>query len=137
MRLLILPSFRVCVSLLLFTGTAALDLITHHSSHIPPQVQRRRPELRLVISSATLQADLLASFFSASGAGARHSRGAAKVGTDAPLGLPACPDPAILSVEGRTHPVEVGRGGGYHVHPLGPPPRSFPPPLPSPACCLH
>ena len=94
------------------------------------QVQRRRPELRLVISSATLQADLLASFFAASGAGARHSRAAAKAGTDAPLGLPACPDPAILSVEGRTHPVEVVILGGW-------PFSSTTALLPQVSLCLH
>jgi ATP-dependent RNA helicase DDX35 len=63
------------------------------------KVQRRRPDLRLVISSATLEVARLAAFFdTSSGAGSKGSGGS---------GLPSRA-PAVLSVEGRTHPVQVG-----------------------------
>ena len=60
------------------------------------KVQRRRADLRVVISSATLQAEKVAAFFDTAtvkgqGAGAN---GISK-------------SPAIMSVEGRTHPVQV------------------------------
>ena len=60
------------------------------------KVQRQRPDLRIIISSATLQADKIAAFFDTAtvkgkGLGAE---GIAK-------------SPAIMSVEGRTHPVQV------------------------------
>jgi ATP-dependent RNA helicase DDX35 len=61
-------------------------------------VLRRRPDLRLVISSATLEVARLAAFFdtansvsSSGGGGGGPSR-----------------TPAVVSVEGRTHPVQVG-----------------------------
>ncbi len=75
---------------------------TETSFEPPPpneQVQRRRPELRLIISSATLQAELLCAFFTPG----QHGRPA----RSATGGRPASFDPAVLSVEGRTHPVEV------------------------------
>ncbi|CAI5996219.1 unnamed protein product [Closterium sp. NIES-65] len=64
------------------------------------KVMRRRPDLRLVISSATLAADDVAAFFDTS-----HEK-------PKPLssqGLNTLPSrkPAIISVEGRSHPVQL------------------------------
>ena len=59
------------------------------------KVQRVRPTLRLVVASATLQAAELAQFFDASTGPAGEGQG-----------LPSR-KPAILSIEGRTHPVQV------------------------------
>jgi len=64
-------------------------------------VQRRRPDLRLVVSSATLQAESLREFFDP----ARDSA-IIKENQRGP-GMPVQRTPAILSIEGRTHPVEV------------------------------
>ncbi|CAI5495714.1 unnamed protein product [Closterium sp. Naga37s-1] len=63
------------------------------------KVMRRRPDLRLVISSATLAADDVAAFFDTS-----HEK--LKV---VPGGSDALPSrkPAIMSVEGRSHPVQL------------------------------
>ncbi|CAI7871026.1 unnamed protein product [Closterium sp. NIES-53] len=63
------------------------------------KVMRRRPDLRLVISSATLAADDVAAFFDTS-----HEK--LKV---VPGGSDALPSrkPAIISVEGRSHPVQL------------------------------
>ncbi len=60
------------------------------------KVQRQRPDLRVIISSATLQADKIAAFFdpaTVKGKGL-EAEGLSK-------------SPAIMSVEGRTHPVQV------------------------------
>lgn len=61
------------------------------------KVQRQRPDLRVVISSATLQADKLAAFFDTTTV---KGQGAGATGISK--------SPAIMSVEGRTHPVQVG-----------------------------
>ncbi|KAF8058346.1 DEAH9 [Scenedesmus sp. PABB004] len=66
------------------------------------KVQRRRPELRLVISSATLEVDRLVSFFEAGGA-----RAAAAAAPGGAGGAPASRRPAVLSISGRTYPVQV------------------------------
>ncbi|GFQ05352.1 probable ATP-dependent RNA helicase dhx35 [Phtheirospermum japonicum] len=59
------------------------------------KIQRRRPELRLVISSATIEAKSMASFFNAR----RHGRDNEEHGPKK--------EPAILSVEGRGFNVEI------------------------------
>ena len=65
------------------------------------KIQKRRPQLRVIISSATLEAKQIASFFDSRtvrrGAGSEPSQ---SVG--APSGKPA-----IISVEGRLHNVQV------------------------------
>ena len=61
------------------------------------KVQRQRPDLRIVISSATLQADKVAAFFDIA-----TVKGTSKEGLSS--------SPAIMSVEGRTHPVQVKHG---------------------------
>lgn len=71
-----------------------------HGTHYT-QVQRRRPDLRLVVSSATLQAETLQAFFDP----ARDSS-VIKAAQNGP-GTPEQRTPAIISIEGRTHPVEV------------------------------
>ena len=62
------------------------------------KVQRARPDLRLIMSSATIQAELFAEFFDASRADAADARGA-----------DAGPSrkPVIMSVEGRAHGVLI------------------------------
>jgi len=69
-----------------------------------PQVQRRRPDLRILVASATLQAEELRAFFDP-GRDASMVKAAARAG----VGAPAQRTPAIISIEGRTHPVEVGQ----------------------------
>ncbi|KXZ50497.1 hypothetical protein GPECTOR_16g672 [Gonium pectorale] len=67
------------------------------------KVLRRRPDLRLIISSATLEAERLRQFFDTTAitAAATATTTAWAPGSD--------PDrsPAVLTVEGRTHPVQV------------------------------
>ena len=60
------------------------------------KVQRQRPDLRVIISSATLQADRIAAFFDTATVKGKG------LGTEA-----ISKSPAIMSVEGRTHPVQV------------------------------
>jgi ATP-dependent RNA helicase DDX35 len=60
------------------------------------KVQRQRPDLRVIISSATLQADKIAAFFDTATVKGK-SLGAEGISKS----------PAIMSVEGRTHPVQV------------------------------
>lgn len=65
------------------------------------KVQRVRPELRLIISSATLQAEALQAFFDTSTtARQRTQQGQGAAGVISRT-------PALLSIEGRTHPVAV------------------------------
>ena len=75
-----------------------------HSSvaPIPTQVLRRRPDLRLIISSATLEVEKLRSFFTL--AGGSSAAAAAAPGAAAPS---VARVPAVVSVEGRTHPVAI------------------------------
>ena len=68
-----------------------------------PQVQKARPDLRVVISSATLEAGALASYFDARTD--RRQQAAVPVGDVSRA-------PALLSVEGRTHDVKVRRCQG-------------------------
>ncbi|KAK9828606.1 hypothetical protein WJX72_001006 [[Myrmecia] bisecta] len=62
------------------------------------KVQRRRPDLRVIIASATLEAEKLASFFDASTVRGRKA---------GPVPGTVSKASALLSVEGRTHPVQV------------------------------
>ncbi|KAA6422608.1 MAG: putative ATP-dependent RNA helicase DHX35-like [Trebouxia sp. A1-2] len=59
------------------------------------KVQRQRPDLRVVISSATLQADKIAAFFDTATV---KGKGLGAEGISK--------SPAVMSVEGRTHPVQ-------------------------------
>ena len=61
------------------------------------KVQRQRPDLRIIISSATLQADKIAAFFDTATVKGRAEQELSST-------------PAIMSVEGRTHPVQVKHG---------------------------
>jgi ATP-dependent RNA helicase DDX35 len=60
------------------------------------KVQRQRPDLRVIISSATLQADKIAAFFDTATV---KGKGLGAEGISK--------SPAIMSVEGRTHAVQV------------------------------
>jgi ATP-dependent RNA helicase DDX35 len=73
------------------------------------KVQRRRLDLRVIVSSATLQARDVAQFFTSSSASsfAKHHATAAQSPSPATLPTPASRVPALLSVEGRTHAVQV------------------------------
>lgn len=75
------------------------------------KVQRRRPDLRLIIASATLEARKVAEYFNTATV-RRRPRSADGGGPD-----PALPvaggislEPALMSVEGRSHIVQVGLG---------------------------
>ncbi|KAL5699145.1 RNA helicase [Ranunculus cassubicifolius] len=61
------------------------------------KIQRRRPELRIIISSATIEARTMSSFFDASRR--THKKEV--------IELEPRKEPAILSVEGRGHTVEI------------------------------
>ncbi|KQK03276.1 probable pre-mRNA-splicing factor ATP-dependent RNA helicase DEAH9 [Brachypodium distachyon] len=61
------------------------------------KIQRRRPELRLIISSATIEARSMSTFFSI-----RRKNSLPESADDLPN-----PEPAILSVEGRGYTVET------------------------------
>jgi ATP-dependent RNA helicase DDX35 len=65
------------------------------------KVQKRRPDLRLIVSSATLDVDKLRAFFDAS-----TLRGPAATAAAGSGGVSR--SPAVLSVEGRVYPVQVG-----------------------------
>eukprot|EP00877_Chromochloris_zofingiensis_P010555 jgi/Chrzof1/5753/Cz16g14170.t1 len=73
------------------------------------KVQRRRHDLRLIISSATLEVDKLVAFFDT--ATIRRHKTTATAGAGAGAGVGGSAElsrtPAVLSVEGRTHPVQV------------------------------
>ncbi|KAB5582652.1 P-loop containing nucleoside triphosphate hydrolase protein [Coniochaeta sp. 2T2.1] len=58
------------------------------------KIRKRRPELRIIVSSATLQAEEFLRFFSEDTDDATQQNGAEKVGT-------------IISLEGRTYPIDV------------------------------
>lgn len=68
------------------------------------KVQRRRPDLRLIISSATLEVDRLVAFFDTS---TRRGPAAAAVAAAAEAdGMPSR-QPAVISISGRVYPVQV------------------------------
>ncbi|GIL82479.1 hypothetical protein Vretifemale_11301 [Volvox reticuliferus] len=78
------------------------------------KIQRRRPDLRLIISSATLEATKLKDFFdagtvTAAAAAAKRRAAAAAAAAGGVPPPPSDPDrtPAVVTVEGRTHPVQV------------------------------
>lgn len=77
--------------------TVATDLLLG----LLKKICRRRPELRIIISSATLEAKAIASFFDTRSV----KRGREASQPRAP-GLPL-EQPAIMSVEGRLHQVQV------------------------------
>lgn len=58
------------------------------------KVLKRRPELRIIVSSATLQAENFLDFFT------RHAE-------EAPAGDSAQSKGTIISLEGRTHPIDI------------------------------
>ena len=71
-----------------------------HSAYLfAQQVQKARPDLRVIISSATLEAGALASYFDAR-TDRRKQAAAVPIGDVSRV-------PAVLSVEGRTHDVKV------------------------------
>lgn len=69
------------------------------------KIQRRRPDLRIIISSATIEAEKMARFFNLSNV--KKPRGF--IDTAAPTADHPSLSPALLSVEGRTHSVQVTR----------------------------
>ena len=77
--------------------TVATDLLLG----LLKRIQRRRPDLRIIISSATLEAQSIASFFDTRSV-RRGSEAEQPERAGAPLGKPA-----IMSVEGRLHNVQV------------------------------
>lgn len=58
------------------------------------KIRKRRPELRIIVSSATLQAEEFLRFFSEDVDDANQPKGAEKIGS-------------IISLEGRTHPIDI------------------------------
>lgn len=69
------------------------------------KVQRRRPELRIIISSATLEVERLVAFFDSSSLRGRAAAAAAAGG-----GKALSRTPAVISIQGRVYPVQVGWG---------------------------
>jgi len=70
------------------------------------KVQRRRPDLRVIVSSATIQAEKIAAFFNDSSVRrAPANQGDGRSGNGS--GDPPSRTPALLSVQGRTHAVQV------------------------------
>jgi ATP-dependent RNA helicase DDX35 len=70
------------------------------------KVQRARPALRLIIASATLEAEALAAYFDARTVRTEDAPGAATLPPPAD-DAPASKAPAMLSIEGRMFPVSV------------------------------
>ncbi|KAL6770172.1 hypothetical protein ACKKBG_A33890 [Auxenochlorella protothecoides x Auxenochlorella symbiontica] len=69
------------------------------------KIQRQRPDLRIIISSATIEAERMAAFFRAPTAASKprgHPLQHSEAGADQFSG-----NPALLSVEGRAHHVQV------------------------------
>ena len=77
--------------------TVATDLLLG----LLKKIQKQRPDLRVIISSATLEAKKMASFFDS-----RTVRRGSTAETDQALGVPSG-QPAIISVEGRLYNVQV------------------------------
>lgn len=67
------------------------------------KVLRVRPDLRVIVSSATLQAPALVAFFGGLAAPGNVPQNVAQTAPGAPPNRA----PAVVSIEGRTHPVEV------------------------------
>jgi ATP-dependent RNA helicase DDX35 len=77
------------------------------------KVQTRRPELRLIISSATLEVEKLRAFFDTSTSrGAAAAAAAAAAGGGGGGNTPSRA-PAVIAVEGRQYPVQVCGCAGY------------------------
>ena len=81
-----------------FPTTGSRGTQSDYSACAAGQVQKARPDLRVIISSATMEAEALASYFDA-----RTDR---RKQAAVPLG-DVSHAPAVLSVEGRTHDVKV------------------------------
>jgi ATP-dependent RNA helicase DDX35 len=65
------------------------------------KIQRKRPELRVIIASATLQVDTFTNFF-------RHKKPPTRVSTSLPAAAPeGLGDVVAVSVEGRQYPVDI------------------------------
>ena len=85
--------------------TVATDLLLG----LLKRIQKQRPDLRVVISSATLEARRMAAFFDSRTVrrGGRAGGVATTAGQPGVAGVPSG-EPAIISVEGRLHHVQVG-----------------------------
>ena len=62
------------------------------------KIKKKRPELRIIVSSATLEAEIVADFFSTDTDTGKQD------GTDGASKISQC---RILSIEGRAHPVDI------------------------------
>lgn len=79
------------------------------------KVQKRRPDLRLIISSATLEVDRLVDFFDGGSSGSSARRAAAVAAAAAAGGGGGgllSKRPAVLGITGRVYPVQVCVCGG-------------------------
>ncbi len=68
------------------------------------KIQRRRPDLRVVIASATIQAETFAEFFDTRNVDLKPALGPAALAPDARV---PSREPGIVSVEGRAHSVAI------------------------------
>ena len=68
------------------------------------KIQRRRPDLRVVIASATIQAETFAEFFDTRNVDMKPALGPAALAPDARV---PSREPGIVSVEGRAHSVAI------------------------------
>ena len=76
------------------------------------KIVRRRPDLRIIISSATIEAEHFARFFNHPAARFPPEKRAHVAMRPLDSQHPS-PQSALLSVEGRPHPVQVSKWGAY------------------------